>query len=113
MGRIKVAYEVITEESASEGDVAEQGWEDEKGFPVSMSGAIKFLKDAGPLQCQTHGDRMDCRTLDAERAFPLYDEPMTEKYYTYFVSGFTGKQLDKILDKVDFWSKGNKWKGQR
>lgn len=51
--RIRISYEVITEESARNGDVAERGWEDEEGEAISLDDgvdeAIAFLEDAGAV----------------------------------------------------------------
>jgi hypothetical protein len=104
---IRTSYEVITPESSERGEPAEQGWEDEEGVNVrSMKGAIDFLKEHGPLECETtsrsagYRSRFElrCHTLDPER--DMYSGE--EKYYTYFVEGFNSKEVDKIFDKVDF-----------
>ena len=50
MGRIRTSYEVITEESAAEGDVAESGWVDEEGEVLGVTAAIEWLRSKGPLE---------------------------------------------------------------
>ena len=49
--RIPVAYEIITEESAQEGDVEERGWLDEEGEEFeTVQEAFRYLKDHGPFE---------------------------------------------------------------
>ena len=49
--KITTAYEIVTQESAEEGDAAERGWEDEDGKKVgSVSEAVRFLKDEGVIE---------------------------------------------------------------
>lgn len=50
MGRIRTTFDVITEESAAEGDVAERGWVDEDGEVLGVNAAIEWLRSKGPLE---------------------------------------------------------------
>lgn len=57
--RIKTSFEIVTEESAAEGDVAERGWENEEGVDMEpdevdrdddvtgVDKAVEFLEDEG------------------------------------------------------------------
>ena len=46
--RIRISYEIVTEESAEEGDVAECGWDDEEGQVFdSPDDAAEWLMDSG------------------------------------------------------------------
>lgn len=66
MRTISVTYEVITPESAEEGDVAERGWENEEGYNVEPSeedredgstavdNAVRFLRGEGPVEASCY-----------------------------------------------------------
>lgn len=48
MRKIVITYEIVTDESAAEGDVAESGWLDEDGVSiVSPAHAYRFLSKCG------------------------------------------------------------------
>ena len=53
--RVKMAYEVITEESAAEGDVASQGWEFKNQHEGCLEDAVKALSDHGWLEWSSSG----------------------------------------------------------
>lgn len=44
MGLIRTTFEVVTPESAEEGDAAERGWVDETGERHTVAGAIRELE---------------------------------------------------------------------
>jgi len=44
MGLIRTTYEIITEESAAEGDVSERGYRDEEGTEYTVDEAISLLR---------------------------------------------------------------------
>jgi len=49
--RVKVSYELITPESAEEGDVAERGWDNEEGeLMENVREAVEWLTEHGPLE---------------------------------------------------------------
>jgi len=48
MGIIRTTYEIITEESAAEGDVAESGYLDEEGTEYDVGEAIYLLEGCEP-----------------------------------------------------------------
>ena len=50
MGLIRTSFEVVTEESAAEGDAAERGWVDEDGEVLGVTAAIEWLRSKGPLE---------------------------------------------------------------
>lgn len=64
--RVRISYEVITEDSAWEGAAAERGWDDQKGVPMLDDGedrddlidnTVRFLKKNGasePSSSQFH-----------------------------------------------------------
>ena len=54
MGLIRTTFELITPESATEGDVAEHGWIDEKGTEYTVHEAISFLRGREPSSSRFH-----------------------------------------------------------
>jgi len=48
MGIIRTTFEIITEESAEQGNAEEQGWEDEKGKEYDLAEAISLLQGCEP-----------------------------------------------------------------
>jgi hypothetical protein len=64
---IRTTYDIVTEESAAHGDVAERGWIDEEGEVMepdadeeaegitAVSLAVKFLRDAGGIYPSSSG----------------------------------------------------------
>lgn len=100
--RIRIAYEVYTEESVADGDAAERGWENEEGvlfendeFNTAAEDAARFLKDAGAsvmdgyyqLAFETRDDDVDLRTGDRTRK-------------SFSLVGFTPEEEDYIKAKV-------------
>ena len=74
MGLIRTTYEIITEESAADGEVAERGFRDEHGTEYTVHEAIEFLRGKEPSSTHFHsgvwysdadGD-MDYRTGETE-----------------------------------------------
>lgn len=52
--RVRITYEIITQESASLGDIAERGWENEEGIDFSdfdepIQEVVEFLQDQGAI----------------------------------------------------------------
>jgi len=97
MGRIRTTFEVITEESASEGDVAERGWVDEEGEEVrGVHEAVRWLKDKGPLE------------PSSSEFYPgvWYSGPSERDEYgdyyqeAYHLVGFTTAQQQRIFDAL-------------
>lgn len=85
-GRIKVTYEVITPESAEDGDVAERGWDDEEGTPHTLREAVKLMRGCEPSSSEFHvgvwytaeGDT-DYRTgAERRQSFHLVNEEWPE-----------------------------------
>ncbi len=48
MGLIQTTYQIVTEESAVDGEAAEEGWEDEEGTNYTVHAAISLLRGAEP-----------------------------------------------------------------
>jgi len=69
--RVKITYEIITPESAEEGDVAESGWEDDEGVSMTL--------DEWDIEEET--------TLAEKTAKWLYDEGAIEPSSSHFYPG--------------------------
>lgn len=94
--RIRVSYELITPESAEEGDVAERGWDNEEGQPMeNVREAVEWLTEHGPLEPSSstfhhaiwythYGDR-DYRTGNVRNL-------------SFHVTGATQSQEQRIFD---------------
>jgi hypothetical protein len=54
MGIIRTTYEIITDESAEQGDVAERGWRDEEGAEYDVDSAGDFLYGCEPSSSGFH-----------------------------------------------------------
>lgn len=54
---IRISYEIITPESAEDGDVEERGWEDEEGTEYDdVEEAIRLLRGSEPSSSEFHKD---------------------------------------------------------
>lgn len=97
MGRIRTTFEVVTEESAAEGDAAERGWVDEEGEVLGVEAAIKWLRDKGPLEpssSQFHKGIWYSGPSDRDMH--------TGEWYqeAYHLAGFTEAQQRRIYEGV-------------
>lgn len=54
MGTIRITFDIITEESAADGDYAESGWEDEVGEEYTVDEAAKLLKGSEASSSDFH-----------------------------------------------------------
>ena len=96
--RIRVTYEIITPESAENGDVAESGWLDEEGRDftpdfedeTAVGNAISFLRDEGAVAdggsewLNSYGDT------------DMHDGSVTNKAYHFLEGEWTDKEIDQI-----------------
>jgi len=51
---IRITYEIVTPESAEDGEAAEQGWEDEDGSEYTFREAVKLLEGKEPSSSWFH-----------------------------------------------------------
>lgn len=97
MGRIRTTFEVVTEESAAEGDAAERGWVDEEGEVLGVEAAIRWLRDKGPLEpssSQFHkGIWYSSEPVPTLENGEWYQE-------AYHLAGFTEAQQRRIYEGV-------------
>jgi len=108
--RIMTTYDIVTPESASRGDVAENGWEDEIGHDCTpdehdiedgktvVDLAVEFLKDKGvlePSSTQFHTG-IWYNTIDPETDY----QDGSEKNYAYHLYDFTPEQEKQVYGGV-------------
>lgn len=99
----KITYEIITPESAAEGDVEEQGWLDEEGYDIELDDydieeeltiidkAVEYLRDEGVTE-------FSGSWWTAYGSMDMYSgETENRSYHPY---GFTDKELDAIADEI-------------
>lgn len=96
--RIKIAFEVVTPESAERGDIDEEqsGWENEEGVPMaSVKEAIEFLRNEGAIMASSSG---------FIRGVWYHTEPSTDIYTgnsetrQFFLHAFTEKEEERIYN---------------
>jgi hypothetical protein len=107
--RVRITYEVVTEESASRADAADRGYEDEAGVvcygPYS---AVQLIADAGALEpsSSVYVQRTWYTTPDPDRDFRTGDET----YRSFHPIGFPEEELRAIFDAVEAISRGKRLK---
>ena len=53
-GIIRTTYEIVTPESAEDGEAAESGWKDENGMHYTVQEAIRLLEGSEPSSSSFH-----------------------------------------------------------
>lgn len=96
MGLIKVSYDIVTPESAEQGDAAEHGWEDESGTECNRREAVKLLTDAGSLEASSTGFHHGIWYSQTDGSEDYRTGAV--KTLAYHVSGFT------IREEYRIWS---------
>jgi hypothetical protein len=99
---IRTSYRVIV---LADPDVEDTGWHDEKGEHMNLKEAVHWLRDRGPLDCETYGEHMTCQTMDAD-----FDMDTGENtFYEYLVSADRGmsrqaaeKEIRLLFSAVDY-----------
>lgn len=97
MGIIRTTYEIITPESAEEGDAAERGWSDEEGTECTVEEAIHFfaLKSVEPSSSEFH---TGIWFMDAEGDTNFQTGAETRE--SYHLDGFTVEEEREIYDAI-------------
>jgi hypothetical protein len=106
--RILVTYEIITSESADEGDAAERGWVDDEGSSMepdeydeegitAVDKAIKFLCHDGATEASSYP--FSVGTWYTTEGDPDYRTGETE-YHGYHLKDFTPEEEHAIYDGV-------------
>jgi antirestriction protein/predicted RNA binding protein with dsRBD fold (UPF0201 family) len=105
---VKIAYEIITPESAEQGDVAEHGWHDEcectpdevdvEDGLTCVDLAVKCIKDQGSVEASSSVFHQGIwyTTIDPERDY----QDGSETYYSFHLHGFTPEQEKEVHEKV-------------
>ena len=103
---IGVTYEVITPESAENGDFEETGWEDEhvsmepdewdveEGI-TAVDKAVEYIQDRGPVQ--NSGNWYS--TVDASGTRDYYEKGK-EVYYSFHLNNFSAEEEAEIADRL-------------
>lgn len=110
--RIVTSYEIVTPESAEEGDFAETGWEDEEGYVVDgeigdagwdqwVNDACGFLHEEGPLEPSNSSFYPGTwyTQSDPEQGI-AYFERGEERRQSYHLKGFTDTEESAIYKVV-------------
>jgi len=107
--RIRISYDIVTPESAEEGDVEESGWEDEEGTSMepdkfdkeegltAVDLAVRFLKDQGatePSSYPTWSTGTWYRNTETD-----YRDGSAKSLYFHLV-GFSSDEEKKIYKKI-------------
>jgi len=106
---ITVSYDIVTPESAEEGDVAESGWEDEEGVDMTpdeidiedglsaVDKAVDYLQKNGPMEPSS--SRFAPRTWYTHQEG---QDPSDGSYtsYSYHLNGFTQDEELEIYQRM-------------
>jgi hypothetical protein len=96
---ITITYEIVTPESAKQGDVEERGWIDDEGVAMaSPAEAIKFLRDKGATQASSTAFHpgvwySDCGDTDYKTG--------ADETRSYHLKGFTERAQRIIFDAIN------------
>lgn len=92
---IRTSFDIVTEESAAEGDAAEHGWLDEEGTEFTVEEAIEKLEFCEPSASQFHpGVWYTQKEGDTDYQT---GEVTTESYH---LVGFTEAEQREIFEAV-------------
>lgn len=106
---ITTTYEIVTPESAEEGDYAEIGWENEEGEDMTpdeydaeegitaVDKAVEFLKDNGPVEPSS--SRFSVRTWYTHYGEQDWRDGSYTNY-NYFLNGFSEEEEREIYSRV-------------
>lgn len=109
---IKTTFEIVTPESAEQGDFAETGWVDKEGYDCSPEAfgemedtpvevAMKFLSDNGPLEASSsHFHKGLWYTQSDARCDRAFFEKSEDYRESYRLDGFTEDQEREIFARV-------------
>lgn len=95
MGIIRAAYEIITEESAQEGDAEERGWENEEGEEYDLLQATSLIAGCEPSSTVYHQDIWYTKYGDMN----YHDGTYTNYFYHLDKSTWSEEELKIIYAK--------------
>jgi hypothetical protein len=90
MGIVRTTYEIITEESAANGDAEECGWEDEEGTEYSIDEVIDLLERCEPSSTIFHKGIW-------------YSNSGKYKNISYHLSDFSEDEEKEIFQSISRW----------
>jgi len=102
--KIRTSYDIVTHESAEQGDTAENGWIDEEGEDMrpdkwdkyngtsAVDNAVEFLQDKGVIQA---GGAVVGEWYQSESEQDMYSGEYTTNYY--HLVGFTRGEEECIF----------------
>lgn len=105
--RITVSFDVVTEESAQDGDTAEHGWEDEEGQSMLPEDdeegtvvdlAIDFLEENGASQSSSSAFHRGVWYIPLEPEIDLRSGEAT--YRSFHLVEFTEEEQREIFDRM-------------
>lgn len=105
---IGVTYDLITPESAENGDVEESGWEDEhvsmepdewdvEDGITAVDKAVEYIQDNGGVQ--NNGDGSWYSTVDPSGTRDYYEKG-EEVYYSFHLNNFSDDEMNEIADRI-------------
>jgi hypothetical protein len=109
--KIVTTYQIVTPESAEQGDFADQGWENEEGESMlpdqydegitAVDKAVKFLQDNGGSEPSSSQFNYGVwySTPDSDHNNDYFTKGI-EKYYSFHLKGFTPEEEKAIFDKM-------------
>ena len=105
--KFRITYQIVTPESAEEGDFEDQGWHDQDGYAEDMNDLINQLDQVGFAQDNRPDilDELSFDTVDPEANSDYYGAG-EEKYYTVFIEredgeNFEQKEADEIKQRLN------------
>lgn len=104
--RIATTYQIVTPESAEQGDYAESGWEDEEGESVEpdefddegttvVDKAVKWLLDKGAIEASSSSFHSDVWYTSAE---DINYSTGSFTTYNFHLRGFTPEEQEAVFD---------------
>lgn len=95
MGLIRTTYDIVTPESAEDGDFAETGWVDKEGTEYSVADAIRKLEGCEPSSTSFH-EGVWYTQSDGNTNYVTGAETRE----SYHLKGFTKQQEQRIYDAI-------------
>jgi hypothetical protein len=98
-GLIRTTYDVVTPESAEQGDFADTGWIDEEGQKLSPAEAVKWLRHegVGPFEAEEAGSTSSgWYTVEAGTNY----QTGAETRHSFHLKGYTPNQRRAIHEAL-------------
>lgn len=92
---VRESYDIVTPESAEDGDAAERGWIDEDGTEYTFRELVELLEGTEPSSGQFHEGLWYSRTLDQNPRDASYE---TRAYHLVNASLRVQRRLYSVLN---------------